>query len=80
MFQFKINYMYKLIYELRGFSVTHLFSYTSTTLLQPGIQIYIRSIETNFRFYKTNLYVSGYNWTIDRISQLNILTRLTGFQ
>ena len=62
------------------FCVAHLFSHISTRRVQHGIQIQIRSIKTNCRFYKTNTCVSAYNWTTASTLQLNILTRLAGFQ
>ena len=39
----------------------HLFSHTSTAYMRPGIQIWIRNIETNCRFYKTSTYVFACN-------------------
>ena len=58
----------------------HLFSHTSTMRVRPGIKISIRNIKTNCMFYKTSVYVSAYNWTTESKSELNILTKLTGFQ
>ena len=31
--------------------------------VRSGIQIEIRNIEANCRFYKTSVYLSAYNWT-----------------
>ena len=39
-----------------------------------------KNIKKNCRFYKSSVYVPAYSWTTEKTSELNVLTRLTGFQ
>ena len=50
----------------KDFCVTHLFGHTLITRVRHGIQIEMRNIKTNCRFYKTSLGVFSYNWTAEK--------------
>ena len=49
-------------------------------LIQPHFDYACAAWCTNCRFYKTRVYVSAYNCSTGSTSELNILTRVTGFQ